>query len=59
MSDVLEITELDNGDYQISFPDELCEELGWREGDLLDWRLKGTSIVLSKVNDPEGYEPLD
>lgn len=59
MSDVLEIIENENGDCVLVFPDDLSEELGWREGDLLDWRLKGTSIVLSKVNAHEGYEPLD
>ena len=59
MMDVLEVLEDDNGELMLNFPDELIEEMGWREGDLLDWRLKGNSIVLSKVNDPEGYVPVE
>ncbi len=57
--DVLEVLENDSGELTLNFPDELIEEMGWREGDLLDWRLKGNSIVLSKVNDPEGYVPVE
>jgi bifunctional DNA-binding transcriptional regulator/antitoxin component of YhaV-PrlF toxin-antitoxin module len=40
----------------IEFPDELVDELGWKEGDILNWDLKGDGIVLSKVHDPSGYE---
>ena len=59
MMDVLEVLENDSGELTLNFPDELIEEMRWREGDLLDWRLKGNSIVLSKVNDPEGYVPVE
>ena len=32
------------------------DELGWQEGDILNWDLKGEGIVLSKLHDPSGYE---
>jgi bifunctional DNA-binding transcriptional regulator/antitoxin component of YhaV-PrlF toxin-antitoxin module len=40
----------------IEFPDELIDELGWQEGDILNWDLKGDGIVLSKVHDASGYQ---
>lgn len=59
MTDILEIIETPEGDFLLEFPSELCEELGWREGDILDWRIKGSVVILSKVNDPEGYVPVE
>jgi len=59
MTDVLEVVESKDGDIIIKFPDELCEELGWREGDVLDWRFKGAGVVISKVNEPEGFVPVE
>jgi bifunctional DNA-binding transcriptional regulator/antitoxin component of YhaV-PrlF toxin-antitoxin module len=59
MSYILEIEEDDNGEQFIKFPDELIEELGWQEGDILNWDLKGDGVVLSRVNDPFGYEASD
>ena len=59
MSYILEVQEDTNGAQYITFPDELTEELGWQEGDLLDWDVRGNGIILSKVNDPNGYEVID
>jgi len=59
MIDVLEVVESEDGELVVIFPDELCLELGWREGDVLDWRLKGNGVVLSKVNEPEGFVPVE
>jgi|TARA_E500000318_G_scaffold72071_1_gene66732 hypothetical protein len=59
MSDILEVIETPDGDFLLEFSPELCEELGWREGDILDWRVKGSTVILSKVNDPEGYVPVE
>ena len=59
MSYILEIQEDVNGDYFIAFPDELCEELNWNEGDILQWDLKSGGIILSKVNDNPGVEVLE
>lgn len=59
MSYILEVQEDDNGDQFIVFPDEVMEELGWQEGDLLNWDVRGEGIVISKVNDPSGYEVIE
>ena len=59
MPDILEVVETSDGDFLLKFPLELCEELGWREGDIVDWRVKGSTVILSKVNDPEGYVPVE
>ena len=53
---VVEVQESENGELFIEFPDELIDELGWKEGDILNWDLKGEGIVLSNVHDPSGYE---
>lgn len=59
MSYILEVQEDENGEQYITFPDEVIEELGWQEGDILNWDVRGEGIVLSKVNDPSGYEVLE
>ena len=59
MSYVLEVLEDENGDQYIIFPDEVTEELGWQEGDLLNWDVRGDGIIISKVNDPSGYEVIE
>jgi bifunctional DNA-binding transcriptional regulator/antitoxin component of YhaV-PrlF toxin-antitoxin module len=56
MSYILEVEEDDQGDLFLTFPDELMEEMGWREGDILNWDVQGEGIVLTKVNDPSRYE---
>jgi hypothetical protein len=53
---IIEVQETDSGDLFIEFPDDLIEELGWQEGDVLNWDLKGEGIVLSKVHDAGGYQ---
>ncbi len=59
MSYILEVQEDENGDQYLTLPDDLIEELGWQEGDLLDWDVRGNGIILSKVNDPNGYGVID
>lgn len=59
MSYILEVQEDENGDQYIVFPEEIIEDLGWQEGDLLNWDVRGEGIVISKVNDPTGYEVLE
>jgi bifunctional DNA-binding transcriptional regulator/antitoxin component of YhaV-PrlF toxin-antitoxin module len=59
MSYILEVQEDDNGDQFIVLPDELIDELGWQEGDVLDWDVRSNGIILSKVSDPAGYEAID
>lgn len=59
MSYILEVEEDENGEQFITLPDELIEELGWQEGDVLDWDVRGNGITLSKVNDSTGYEVIE
>ena len=59
MSYILEVQEDENGDQYLVLPDELTEELGWEEGDVLNWDVRGTGIALSKVNDAAGYEVIE
>lgn len=59
MSYILEIQEDENGDAFIMLPDEISEELGWEEGDVLEWDMRGSGILLSKVNDASGYEVIE
>jgi bifunctional DNA-binding transcriptional regulator/antitoxin component of YhaV-PrlF toxin-antitoxin module len=49
---IVEVQESDQGELFIEFPDELIDELGWQEGDILNWDLKGEGIVLSKTTRP-------
>jgi bifunctional DNA-binding transcriptional regulator/antitoxin component of YhaV-PrlF toxin-antitoxin module len=59
MSYILEVEEDENGENFITLPDELIEELGWQEGDVLDWDVRGNGIILTKVNDSSGYEVIE
>lgn len=59
MSYILEVQEDENGDQYITLPDEVIEDLGWQEGDVLNWDVRGNGIILSKVNDPSGYEVVE
>jgi bifunctional DNA-binding transcriptional regulator/antitoxin component of YhaV-PrlF toxin-antitoxin module len=59
MSYILEVQEDENGDQYIVLPDEVMEELCWQEGDLLNWDVRGTGIVITKVNDAAGYEVIE
>jgi bifunctional DNA-binding transcriptional regulator/antitoxin component of YhaV-PrlF toxin-antitoxin module len=59
MSYILEVEEDENGEPFITLPDEVLEELGWQEGDVLDWDVRSNGIILTKVNDPAGYEVIE
>jgi len=59
MSYILEVQEDENGDQYIVLPDEVTEELGWEEGDVLNWDVRGAGIVISRVNDAAGYEVIE
>jgi len=56
---IIEIQENQDGELFIQFPEEIIEELGWQEGDILSWNLKGEGIVLSRLNDESGYEVIE
>ena len=59
MSYILEVQEDENGEPCIVLPDEVMEELCWQEGDVLNWDVRGTGIIISKVNDAAGYEVIE
>lgn len=59
MSYILEVQEDENGELYIEFPEEVIEELGWQEGDILNWDVRGEGIILSKVHDASGYEVIE
>ena len=59
MSYILEIEEDQNGDQYVTFPEDILEELGWLEGDLLEWNMKGEGITLTKLNNPSGCEVIE
>lgn len=46
-SKVVEIC--DNGDAIIELPPELCEELGWKEGDKIDISEEGGKIYIKNL----------
>ncbi len=56
-SNVLEICE--NGDAIIELPPELCEELGWKEGTVLNIELENGQIIISEVNNDDRNKSLD
>jgi bifunctional DNA-binding transcriptional regulator/antitoxin component of YhaV-PrlF toxin-antitoxin module len=53
------VQENENGDQYLVLPDEVVEELGWHEGNILDWDVRGSGIILTKVNDSSGYEVIE
>ena len=59
MSYILEVQEDENGEPYIVLPDGVMEELCWQEGDVLNWDVRGTGIIISKVNDAAGYEVIE
>jgi bifunctional DNA-binding transcriptional regulator/antitoxin component of YhaV-PrlF toxin-antitoxin module len=59
MSYILEIQEDENGESFITFPDDIIETFGWQEGDVLEWKLKGNGVLLTKLNDSAGYEVIE
>jgi bifunctional DNA-binding transcriptional regulator/antitoxin component of YhaV-PrlF toxin-antitoxin module len=59
MDYTLEIQEDESGELFLQFPNELVDELGWEEGDILEWKLKGNGVVLSKLNDSDRYEVIE
>jgi bifunctional DNA-binding transcriptional regulator/antitoxin component of YhaV-PrlF toxin-antitoxin module len=55
-SKVVEIC--DNGDAILELPDELLNEMGWKEGDTLDISEKNGKIIIKKINEEERKKSL-
>ena len=56
---ILEVQEDQDGQIFIELPYEVLEDLGWQEGDILNWDVKGNGIILSKLNEESGYEVIE
>jgi bifunctional DNA-binding transcriptional regulator/antitoxin component of YhaV-PrlF toxin-antitoxin module len=56
---ILEVQEDQDGQIFIELPYEVLEDLGWQEGDVLNWDVKGNGIILSKLNEESGYEVIE
>ena len=54
---IIEVQEAENGDLFIEFPDDLIDTLGWQVGDVLDWRMKGEVLILSRLNEGTPCDP--
>ncbi len=49
---IVPVQQYDNTeDYFIEIPEELCKELGWKEGDTIDWQIDNKGIIITKVKD--------
>ena len=55
----LDVKETSDGDKYIEFNDDIIAETGWKEGDVLEWDVRGSGIILTKVNDASGYEVIE
>lgn len=54
---VLEICE--NGDAIIELPPELCEEMGWGEGTVVNIEYENGEVIISEVNNDDRKKSLD
>ena len=41
----------DSEDYYIEIPEELLQELGWKEGDTINWEINDQGIIATKIED--------
>ena len=49
-----DVKELPNGEFYIEFTDEIMKEVGWKEGDVLNWKdNKDGSFTLTKKEETE------
>ena len=47
----------ETGDSYIEFPDDLLAQLGWHEGDIIDWEIKDDGRITAtkvKIDGPQG-----
>jgi len=46
------VQQHEDGEYFIEFPDEVLQEVGWKEGDVIDWSDNGDgSWSLKKLDE--------
>lgn len=54
----LEVQQYEDGEYFIEFPDDVLQEAGWKEGDVIKWSDNGDgSWTLKKLD--ENHENTD
>ena len=54
----LEVQQYEDGEYFIEFPDDVLQEAGWKEGDVIKWSDNGNgSWTLKKLD--ENHENTD
>ena len=50
------IQQYDDSEEQfIELPDELCQELGWKEGTEIVWQIKDDAITISEYKEPNNW----
>lgn len=57
VANVVEICE--NGDAILELPPELCEDMGWKEGTVLNIEYENGQVVMSEINDDDRKKSLD
>jgi hypothetical protein len=50
---IVTLDEDENGDLVVPVPDDIMTELGWQDGDLLEWDIEDDHIVLRRVEEDE------
>ena len=45
----------DSDDFFIEIPDELCQELGWKEGTEIVWHIQDDAITISEYKNPNNW----
>jgi antitoxin component of MazEF toxin-antitoxin module len=45
-----------NGDAILEFPDEMMKDLGWKEGDVLDFEVVGESLIFRNLTKEKNNE---
>jgi hypothetical protein len=48
---IVTLDEDENGDLMLPIPNDIMDELGWDDGDLLEWIVEDDHIVLRKVEE--------
>mgnify|MGYP003346505797 CR=1 FL=1 len=56
-ANVVEICE--NGDAILELPPELCEDMGWKEGTVLNLDYQDGVVVISEINNDDRNKSLD
>ena len=50
VEDLFEDIEGDTENVMFKIPEEICKIQGWKEGDTINIKVEGGSMILSKVN---------